>query len=89
MYESCPSCKLKYERSPGYFLGSIYVGYGLTAMIVTIAYVGLHFGAGWSNRTIIGPLLAFVVIFPLFFHRYARALWLAMDLYFDQSDDTM
>jgi hypothetical protein len=27
------------------------------------------------------------VVFPLFFFRYARALWLAMDLVFDPPED--
>jgi uncharacterized protein (DUF983 family) len=86
MYESCPNCKLKYERAPGYFLGSTYVNYGFTASITTVAYVALHFGLGYSNRTIVGPLIAFVIIFPILFFRYARALWLALDLYFDQEE---
>ncbi|MEX2287494.1 MAG: DUF983 domain-containing protein [Planctomycetaceae bacterium] len=84
MYESCPNCKLKYERAPGYFLGSTYINYGLTVGTVTVAYVSLHFGFDYDNRTLVWPLVAFVVLFPLFFFRYARALWLAMDCVFDQ-----
>ena len=83
MYESCPNCKLKYERGPGYFLGSAYINYGLTSMILTAAYVGLHFFGGYSNRTLSLPLAAFCVLFPLYFFRYAQSLWLSMDCYFD------
>jgi hypothetical protein len=86
MYPHCPNCKLKYERAPGYFLGSAYINYGLTAAILTAAYVGLHFVAGYDNRTLFWPLLAFCVGFPLFFFRYARSLWLAMDCYFDAEE---
>jgi uncharacterized protein (DUF983 family) len=83
MYPECPNCKLKYERAPGYFLGSAYFNYGVTAAILTVAYVGLHFGVGLSNRALTPWLVAFCVLFPLFFFRYARSLWLAMDCYFD------
>ena len=83
MYENCPNCKLKYERAPGYFLGSTYINYGLTASITTIAYITLHIVLEYDNRIIIWPLAAFVVLFPMFFFRYARALWLAMDCVFD------
>ena len=38
MHERCPNCGVKFEREPGFFLGSIYINYGLTALIVAIAY---------------------------------------------------
>jgi uncharacterized protein (DUF983 family) len=83
MYERCPNCKLKYERDPGYFLGSAYVNYGLTALIVTGVYVPLRFLAKIEGRFLLGPLLVFCIVFPLFFFRHARAWWLAMDCHFD------
>jgi len=83
MHEKCASCNLKYERAPGFFLGSAYINYGATAVVLTVAYVGLHFGAGYSNRTLAIPLAAFCVLFPLSLFRHARALWLAMDCFWD------
>jgi len=83
MESNCSHCRLKYERAPGYYLGSAYINYALTAFLLTAAYVGLHFGAGYTNRALAGPLVAFCVVFPLFFFRYARSLWLAMDFRFD------
>jgi len=83
MHERCSHCGLKYERAPGYFLGSTYINYGLTTMILMFAYIGLHFGLELSHRAVTAPLMAFVVIFPLFFFRYARAFWLALDCFFD------
>lgn len=87
MRPTCPNCGLKYERAPGYFLGSAYINYGLTAVLITSAYVGLRYGAGFRNDTIVWPLAAFVVVFPLLFFRYARALWLAIDLSIDAEDE--
>jgi uncharacterized protein (DUF983 family) len=43
MHKQCPHCGATFEREPGFFLGSIYVNYGLTALIVAIAYPALMF----------------------------------------------
>jgi len=83
----CTNCRLKYERDPGYFLGSAYINYGLTAVLLTALYLWLSFGLGYENRTLFAPLLTFVVVFPLLFFRYARALWLGMDCYLDRTGD--
>jgi hypothetical protein len=85
MNDACPQCRFRYQREPGYFLGSAYINYGVTALTLTIAYVVLRFGRGYSDAVIAGPLVAFCVLFPLFFFRYARALWLAMDCFLDPS----
>jgi len=86
MNAECPSCRLHYERAPGYFLGSMYINYGLTTLLMTVAYLSLVFGARWSNRDVVWPLLAFVVVFPVVIFRHARSLWLGMDCYFDRTD---
>lgn len=85
MPERCSHCRLKYERAPGYFLGSAYINYGLTAIGLTFLYVTMHFGLGWSNRELTFPLVSFCILFPLASFRHARALWLALDCQFDKS----
>jgi uncharacterized protein (DUF983 family) len=83
MHERCSSCGLKFERAPGYYLGSSYVNYGLTAIALLIVYVILHYRFQLSNKQLAGPLAAFCVVFPLLAFRHARALWLAMDCRWD------
>jgi hypothetical protein len=85
MHERCAACGLKYEREPGYFLGSIYINYGVTALLLTVAWVTLRFGYGIESRWLLAGLFAFCVVFQTLFFRYARALWLAMDCKFDRS----
>lgn len=84
MYPKCDHCGLTYEREPGYFLGSIYVNYGLTALTTTFCYILFHFVLGYSNLWVVPPLVAFCIIFPVLFFPFARAYWLAMDLSFDR-----
>ena len=79
----CPHCSLKFERAPGYFLGSTYVNYGFMAITTTAMYMGLHYGAEISNEVLTGPLIVYCVVMPIVLFRYARAWWLAMDCYCD------
>lgn len=85
MNEKCDACSLKYERDPGYFLGSAYINYGLTAVSLTILYITLHFIAGIENRTLTVPLIAYCVLIPVLAFRHARSMWLAMDCFFDRT----
>ena len=36
MHAACQQCGRKYERAPGFFLGSIYFNYGVTALLVVV-----------------------------------------------------
>jgi uncharacterized protein (DUF983 family) len=82
MHAECSSCGLKYQREPGFFLGSIYVNYGLTALLITAAYF-IGFFSGVHPDVLLWSLAAFCLLFPLWFFRYARSLWLAFDQYWD------
>lgn len=84
MHQQCPECDFRFERAPGYFLGSTYINYGFTAMITTASYVLLHFGLGFRNDVLLPGLLVFCLIFPFVFFRFARSLWLSLDCCFDR-----
>jgi hypothetical protein len=83
MPATCDHCGLIYNREPGYFLGSIYFNYGLTAVLVTVGYFAGYFFTDIPNNVLLWGLLAFTLIFPLWFFRYARALWMGFDELFD------
>lgn len=85
MPERCRACGFRYERAPGYFLGSSYINYGLTAVVLIAGYLVLHYGFGLTNKAVAPWLATFCVLFPLWAFRYARALWLALDCHFDRS----
>src|SRR2546421_8802517 len=87
MHQACEHCGLKFLREPGYFLGSIYFNYGLTTLLVTATYLSLFLTTDVSPELLLWGLVAFCGLFPLWFFRYARALWLAMDLYFDPAKE--
>ncbi len=83
MHTHCSECGAKFEREAGFFLGSIYFNYGLTALIVAVAYPMLLFSKTASERTLLWSALAFTLLFPMWFFRYARALWLGFDQFMD------
>jgi hypothetical protein len=83
MHEMCPTCGLTFNRGPGYYLGSIYINYGLTAGLVTAGYMAFFFTDTLSPTMRLALLGGFCFVFPLWFFRYARSLWLALDLYID------
>ena len=79
---SCASCGFFFSRESGYFLGSVYFGYGVTLAGALIVWYLLSrgLGMGWDARVLI-VLVVFVLVFPIWFFRYARMLWMALDLY--------
>ena len=83
MHTACPHCGVKFEREPGFFLGSIYINYGLTALVVAIAYPVLLFNKIVAETPLLIGALAFVVLFPLLVFPWARSLWLGFDQWQD------
>jgi uncharacterized protein (DUF983 family) len=83
MYPQCATCHLKYEREPGYFLGSIYINYGLTAVLVTILYFTIFFTKVTTHEIGLGLVMAIGAVFAIWFFRYARSLWLGFDHFWD------
>lgn len=83
MHPECPNCRVKFEREPGFFLGSIYINYGLTALIVAIGYPVLLFGGYVAETPLLIASLVFVVLFPILLFPWARSLWLGFDQWHD------
>jgi uncharacterized protein (DUF983 family) len=83
MHSRCPHCDANFEREPGFFLGSIYFNYGLTALICTVLYMSLMFNRHVEHWQLVTATLAIALLFPIWFFRYARSLWLGFDQYMD------
>jgi uncharacterized protein (DUF983 family) len=80
MVDRCPSCGLDVRREQGYYVGAMYINYGVTAT-VELAYGIPMAERGVSLTALTIPLAAFGLIFPLLFFRYSKSLWLGIDLY--------
>ena len=87
MHKVCDHCDLQYEREPGFFLGSIYFNYGLTSLVASMSYPIAVFALKWPRTPTIIVIVAFVVLFPLWFFRYSRSLWLGFDQFIDPRNE--
>ncbi len=83
MHERCPSCGLVLEREQGYFVGAIYVNYAATVGITVAGFLLLDSYSDLSIGTQIVLWSVFGIMFPLFFFRYSRSLWLSIDYVFN------
>jgi uncharacterized protein (DUF983 family) len=83
--ERCEVCGLRFEREPGYFYGAMYLSY--TLAFLSTAYWIPMLALGVSPWLVVGlPAVQIVLQIPLVF-RYSRAIWLAIDHYFDPGLD--
>jgi uncharacterized protein (DUF983 family) len=88
--DGCPLCGYPFDREPGYFLLSIFaINYGIASIIGLAIYLVLDF---WVQlpiwQTLIFTILP-IPIFNLWFVRHSKAIFIAVDLFFDphQRDD--
>jgi uncharacterized protein (DUF983 family) len=79
MHEACGRCGLSFAREPGFYLGSIYVNYGVTVIVTGGLYGLLVLGCGLSPETALAWCLAVAVALPILFFRHARSFLLALD----------
>ena len=83
MCERCAICDLKFEREPGYFLGAMYLSYGLGVLIMAPIALLLWFLTGWSITKVILWAAVLFLPFASTITLFARVLW----IYLDQSVD--
>lgn len=83
MHARCPVCDLEFEREQGYFLGAMYISYGLALVTIAVLTFLLRALTGWTwTRDITIALILFLPLAPLL-TLFARVLW----IYLDQSID--
>ncbi len=79
MRARCPACGLAFEREAGYFVGAIYINYGVTVLLALAGYFALERWLAPSVGWQVALWGAFAVLFPLWSFRYSKAVWLALD----------
>lgn len=85
MQERCSTCLLVFEREQGYFVGAIYVNYAFTVLLSLAGYFALDMYADLSLTVQLSLWCAFCVLFPVYFYRYSKSLWLMIDAIFNPS----
>jgi hypothetical protein len=79
MHELCTKCGLKFEREQGYFLGAMYISYGLALLtIVAIALLLWAFTAWSMQKITLWAILLFLPLAPAL-TLFSRVLWIYLD----------
>jgi len=79
MREVCPICGLKFEREQGYFLGAMYISYGLALITILAFALLLWFFLRWSiQKTTIWAVVLFLPLAPTL-TLFSRVLWIYLD----------
>ena len=87
MLPECPTCRLKFEREPGYFLGAIYINYAATVVCMLAGFFALDYFVNLSLTSQIIVWSSFGVVFPILFYRYSKSLWLCIDYLFSPVEE--
>ena len=87
MYTHCPNCGLLFNREQGFFLGALYIAYGLGIPIllacmlaVSLLFHRPFFDSFWE------ALVPFVPI-TLWIFRYSRVIWMHIVQHLDPLPD--
>jgi len=79
MRETCAVCGLKFEREEGYFLGAMYISYGMALGAITaLSLIVWRFTDLPFERIV---LWGFILFLPLVFliTLFSRVLWIYLD----------
>jgi uncharacterized protein (DUF983 family) len=79
----CPVCGLRYLRESGYFLGAMYVSYGLGVLTILPVAVALAIVVEWPLWAVLTAMFAQTLVSMPVFFRYSRIIWLHVDQMLD------
>jgi uncharacterized protein (DUF983 family) len=83
MNDACPSCGLRFLRETGYFLGAMYISYGLGVLTILPVAVVLAVVVEWPLWAVLTVAMIQTVVFMPLFFRYSRIIWLHLDQVID------
>lgn len=79
MHEACTVCHYKFEREPGYFLGAMYISYGIAVLSGIITFLLLHFLApGLPTIYIPVTMIAVIIAIAKKNFRLSRVIYMHM-----------
>ena len=83
MHDCCPGCGLHFNREPGYFLGAMYISYGLALAFIFVLGAALWGLTRWRvDKIAIWAVLLFLPFAPMLTF-LSRVLWIYLDQKFD------
>src|SRR5436190_24004361 len=78
--EQCPHCKYFFMRESGYYLPHYAIAYPFTAGAALITWPILKYAGVQSDNITLAAMILVGAMFGLWFTRYAKLMWLVIDL---------
>ena len=79
MHDRCPQCGLRFNREPGYFLGAMYISYGLALAVIVVLGAVLWGLTSWRlEKVALWAVLLFLPFAPAL-TLLSRVLWIYLD----------
>jgi uncharacterized protein (DUF983 family) len=78
MHRRCPHCGARFERDQGEVSGGMTISILATSLTFLVGFFVTDALFAWALWAQLVIWIAFVVLFPVFFYRYSRALWVAL-----------
>jgi Protein of unknown function (DUF983) len=79
MHDRCPGCGLHFNREAGYFLGAMYISYGLGIAYIFLIGVILWALTNWRlEKVFIWAVVLFLPLTPMLTF-LSRVLWIYLD----------
>lgn len=85
MYERCSVCNQKFEPEPGFYIGAMFVSYGLSTFMLLIPALILVFGFGWNVNNVMLLVVTIVAISFFKILRLSRSIWIHINVKYDTS----
>ncbi|MCX6181801.1 MAG: DUF983 domain-containing protein [Bacteroidetes bacterium] len=77
MHDRCPVCDLKYDMEPGFFLGAMYVSYGLgIAVAFPSGFIFSQLFPDLKLYQVIGLVLIEIILLMPILYYLSRSIWL-------------
>lgn len=82
--ERCRYCDESFTREPGFYIGSMYVSYALSVILMIIFFVGFVLILDFDYEyVLLGLLIAYALLIPVMF-RTARLIWINIFVKYDR-----
>ena len=77
MKEKCDSCNYYFDREPGYFIGAMYISYGLAVLQGLITFLLVHFLLpSIPTLGVVLIILAVIFLFSLKNYKLSRIIYI-------------
>lgn len=83
MHDNCAHCGANFFPEPGFYYGAMFISYIFSGFFCIFFLVITMLALKWNAAVAIGSLILIMAIFFVWLFRFARAIWLSINLKYD------